>query len=153
MDNGTTLGRTEHLDAAPRERVWRAVTDPVQLQQWYSSGTTWQLSALEVGGMLVASNPETGAALHIQGIEQVERPQRFVLRTTPEPTGTFQVTAYTLHEEDGGTRLIVTNSGYETMPDEGRWNAMEQNAFGFGMMLENVKASIEGNDLPYPYGF
>jgi len=30
---------------------------------------------------------------------------------------------------------------------------MEQNAFGFGMMLENVKAQIEGKSLPYPGGF
>jgi uncharacterized protein YndB with AHSA1/START domain len=139
--------------AAPRERVWRAITDPLQMQQWFSPGTTWQMSALEVGGKLFAPDPETGAEQHTQVIEQVERPQRFVLRTTPEPPGTFEVTAYTLQEEDGGPRLTVTNSGYETMPEEGRWNAMEQNAFGWGMMLENVQAYIEGKDLPYPHGF
>lgn len=139
--------------AAPRERVWRAIIDPAQLQQWYSPGTTWQMPALEVGGKLFALDPETGAEQHIQVIEQIESPQRFVLRTAPEEAGTFEVTAYTLQEEDGGTRLTVTNSGYETMPEEGRWNALEQNAFGWGMMLENVKAYIEGKDLPYPYGF
>jgi len=139
--------------AAPRERVWRGITDPAQMQQWYSPGTTWQMTALEVGEKLVASNPETGAELHTQVIEQVDPPQRFVLRTAPEPPGTFEVMAYTLQEENGGTRLTVTHSGYETMPEEGRWNAMEQNAFGFGMVLENVKAYIEGKDLPYPYGF
>ena len=30
---------------------------------------------------------------------------------------------------------------------------MEQNAFGFGMMLENLQAHIEGKSLPYPGGF
>lgn len=139
--------------AAPRERVWRAITDVAQIQQWFSPGTTWQLSALEVGGKLFAPNPETGAELYTQVIEHVDPPQRFVLRTTPEPPGTFEVMAYTLQEEDGGTRLTVTHSGYETMPEEGRWNAMEQNAFGWGMMLENVQAYVEGKHLPYPHGF
>lgn len=139
--------------AAPRERVWRFITDPVQLQAWYSPGTTWQLSALDVGGKLFAPDPQTGAEQHVQVIEQIDSSQRFVFQTTPEPAGTFEVTAYTLHEEAGGTRLTVTNSGYETMPTEGRWNVMEQNAFSFGMMLENVQAYIEGKELPYPFGF
>jgi uncharacterized protein YndB with AHSA1/START domain len=133
--------------AVPRERVWRAVTDPAQMQHWFSPGTTWQMPALEVGGKLFALDPETGAEQYTQLIEQV------ALRTMPDPAGTFQITAYTLREEAGGTRLTVTSFGYETMPEEGRWSAMEQNAFGFGMMLENAKAYIEGNDLPYPYGF
>jgi hypothetical protein len=30
---------------------------------------------------------------------------------------------------------------------------MEQNAFGFGMMLSNLKAQIEGEALPFPQGF
>ncbi|KPV45879.1 hypothetical protein SE17_43925, partial [Kouleothrix aurantiaca] len=47
--------------AAPRERVWRAVTDPAQMEHWFSPGTSWQMSALEVGGKLFTLNPETGA--------------------------------------------------------------------------------------------
>jgi hypothetical protein len=30
---------------------------------------------------------------------------------------------------------------------------MEQNAFGFGMALENLQAYLAGEDLPYPLGF
>lgn len=30
---------------------------------------------------------------------------------------------------------------------------MEQNAFGFGMMLENLQAFVDGRSLPYPQGF
>jgi hypothetical protein len=30
---------------------------------------------------------------------------------------------------------------------------MEQNAFGFGMMLENLRAFVDGQGLPVPGGF
>ncbi|HEU5014487.1 MAG TPA: SRPBCC family protein [Roseiflexaceae bacterium] len=139
--------------AAPRERVWRAITNPAQMEQWFSPGTTWQMSALEVGGKLFTLDPETGAELYTQLIQQVDPPQRFAIQTIPEPSGGYQMTTYTLREEEQGTRLTVIHSGYEAMPEEARGNAMEQNAFGFGMMLENVKAYIEGSELPYPQGF
>ena len=139
--------------AAPRERVWHAITDPAQVEKWYSPGTSWRLSALEVGGRLFVPNEETGAEMYTQVIELLDPPQRLVLRSAPQPPATVEVTVYSLQEEHGGTRLIITHSGYELVPEEMRWSAMEQNAFGFGMMLENVKAHIEGKSLPYPGGF
>jgi uncharacterized protein YndB with AHSA1/START domain len=139
--------------AAPRERVWHAITDPAQIEQWFSPGTSWRLSALEVGGKLFVANPETGAEMYTQAIELVDPPHRLVLRSVPQPPATVEVTVYTLQEEHGGTRLIITHSGYELVPEEMRGSTMERNAFGFGMMLANVKAHIEGKSLPYPGGF
>jgi len=139
--------------AAPRERVWHAITDPAEIEKWFSPGTRWRLSALSVGGRLFVPNAETGAEQYTQVIERVDPPHRLVLRSAPQPPATVEITVYTLQEEHGGTRLIITHSGYELAPEEMRWSAMEQNAFGFGMMLENVKAQIEGKSLPYPGGF
>jgi hypothetical protein len=39
------------------------------------------------------------------------------------------------------------------MPDDIRHPRMEENTFGFGMMLDNLKAAVEGTSLPYPGGF
>ena len=138
---------------APRERVWQAVTDPNQIQQWYSPNTVWELSALEVGGRLFTRDPETGAEMYTQTIQLIDPPHRFVTRAEPEPPATPDVTAYTLQEEKGGTRLTVTHSGYELEPEDARWNNMERNTFGFGMMLQNAKAYLEGASLPFPWGF
>ena len=139
--------------AASRERVWSAITDPTQLENWFSPGTSWKLTALEVGGRLFIPDPETGDETNVQVIRLVDRPQRFVTHSLPASPGSSEVTAYLLQEERGGTRLTITNSGYELLPDDGRWSAMEQNAFGFGMMLENLRAYIESKDLPTPGGF
>ena len=138
---------------APRERVWSAVTDPAQLESWFSPGTSWKLTALEVGGRLFTPDPETGNETNVQVIQLVDPPQRFVTHSLPATPGSSEVTAYLLQEERGGTRLTITNSGYELLPEDGRWSAMEQNAFGFGMMLENLRAYIESKDLPTPGGF
>jgi uncharacterized protein YndB with AHSA1/START domain len=139
--------------AVSRERVWHAITDPEQLEKWFSPGTAWRLSALEVGGRLFVPNEETGAEMYKQVIELIDPPHKLVLRSKPEPPEIPHGTAYTLEEEKGGTRLIITHSAYELVPEEMRWSAMEQNAFGFGMMLENLKAHSEGKSLPYPGGF
>ena len=139
--------------AAPRERVWSAITDPIQLEMWFSPGTSWKLTTLEVGGRLFVPDPETGEETNVQVIQLVDPPQRFVTQSLPASPGSAESTAYLLQEEDNGTRLTITNSGYELLPEDGRWNAMEQNAFGFGIMLENLRAYIESTDLPSPGGF
>ena len=139
--------------AAPRERVWSAITDPTQLERWFSPGTSWKLTALEVGGRLFVPDPETGDETYVDVIQLVDPPQRFVTHSLPVSPGSAQVTAYLLQEEQDGTRLTITHSGYELLPEDGRWSAMEQNAFGFGMMLANLRAYIEGQDLPTPGGF
>jgi uncharacterized protein YndB with AHSA1/START domain len=139
--------------AAPRERVWLAVTDPAQIEQWFSPGTSWTLTALEVGGRLFVPDQATGAEQYTQIITAVEPPHRLVMRTVPEPSGSVEVTTYTLTEERDGTRLTIMNAGYALLPADARWDAMEQNSVGFGMMLENVRAVVEGRALPYPGGF
>ena len=139
--------------AAPRERVWSAITDPAQLESWFSPGTSWKLTALEVGGRLFTQDPETGGEANVQVIQLLDPPQHFVTHSLPATPGSSESTAYLLQEERGGTRLTITNSGYELLPDDERWSTMEQNAFGFGMMLENLRAYVESQDLPTPGGF
>jgi uncharacterized protein YndB with AHSA1/START domain len=139
--------------AAPRERVWSAITDPTQIERWFSPGTSWKLTALEIGGRLFTPDPETGDETNVQVIQLVDAPQRFITHALPATPGAGEVTAYLLQEEHDGTRLTITNSGYELLSGDERWSAMEQNAFGYGMMLENLRAYIESRDLPTPSGF
>jgi uncharacterized protein YndB with AHSA1/START domain len=91
--------------------------------------------------------------MYVHVIEVLDPPHRLVMRSAPEPPATPEVTAYTLDEENGGTRLTLTYTGYELMPDDVRQKRMLQDQMGFGMMLENLQAFIEGRDLPYPAGF
>jgi uncharacterized protein YndB with AHSA1/START domain len=138
---------------APITRVWQAITDPVQIESWFSPGTPWTMTALEPGGKLYIPDVKTGAETHTQIIEVVEPPYRFVIHTLPDVSGKSEKTIHTLREEEGGTRLTITNTGYERLTEELRWGTMEQNTFGFGTMLQNAKAFVEGKSLPVPGGF
>ncbi|MEO8394275.1 MAG: SRPBCC domain-containing protein [Chloroflexota bacterium] len=135
---------------APRERVWSAITDPAQIGQWFSPGTEWRGTGLHVGGRISVYDPETDSDMYVQVIDAVDAPRRLVTRTEDPPPHS---TIWSLNEEDGGTRLTLTHTGYENEPDDARHNSTEQNAFGFGMMLMNLKAQIEGEALPNPGGF
>lgn len=139
--------------AASRERVWDAITDPAQMEQWFSPGTSWKLSALEEGGELFAPDPETGAHRYTQVIRRLVRPEQLILASTPEPPETSHVTDYLLSEENGGTRLTINSSGYEFAPEDTRGDSLEQNGAGYAMMLQNIKAHAEGAALPFPFGF
>jgi uncharacterized protein YndB with AHSA1/START domain len=138
---------------APVERVWSAISDPARIQQWFSPGTEWRGTGLRVGATLAVVDAETGSDTHVQVIDALEPPHLLVTRSVVEPPQTPEVTRWQLIAENGGTRVWLTYSGYELMPLESRHDLMEQNAFGFGMLLENLKAQIEGTELPYPWGF
>jgi uncharacterized protein YndB with AHSA1/START domain len=136
--------------AAPRERVWRAITDPEQVEKWFSPGTQWSGTGPHVGGRLYVVGPDN-TEMYVQVIDLVEPPYRFVTRSQVEPPEKPEVTDWKLQEENGGTRLTLTYIGYQL--DSAHRGMMEQHAFGFGMMLENVQAHVEGKTLPYPGGF
>lgn len=138
---------------APRERVWKTITDPEQLEKWFSPGTEWQGTGLQVGGKLYVLDPETQAEMYTQVIEVVDPPRQLVTRSLPEPEEVSYVTNWMLTEENNGTRLTILHTGYELAPMDTRNMSMEQNAFGFGMMLGNIKAVVEGTPLPMPGGF
>jgi uncharacterized protein YndB with AHSA1/START domain len=138
---------------APRERVWAAITDPAQVEQWFSPGTAWQMTRLEVGGRFFVYDAENKAELYTQVIEVLDRPGRYVTRSAPTPPEQPHVSDWTLREENGGTRLTISYSGYELEPVDARDAMMEQTAFGFGMMLGNVRAVVMGLPLPVPGGF
>ena len=139
---------------APRARVWQALTDAQQFQAWFSPTTPWVLTAAAVGGRFYVVDPETKAELYPSVIEVFRPPERLVMRHPAAPPATGDKrTDYTLTEENGGTRLTLLYLGYEHDEAEMRWASMEQSTFGFGMMLQNIRALIEGQPLPYPGGF
>jgi uncharacterized protein YndB with AHSA1/START domain len=135
---------------APIERVWTAITQPDQIGQWFSPGMEWRGSGPVVGGVLSMVDPATQVETPLQIIDVVEAPKRLVTHSSPESSESTTVSEWTLAAENGGTRLTLTFSGVEP---RGNHDMIEQNAFGFGMMMQNIKAGIEGEALPFPGGF
>ncbi len=153
MGNQLALERSIWTAAAP-EQVWQAIVDPAQIQAWFSPNTVWNLSAEGVGGKIYVKNEETGGEMYVEVIETFDIPNELTTQAIPEaPDTVVKTKTYTLREENRGTRLTLTLAGYEQEAEETRWAHMEQDTSGFGMMLQNTKAHLEGKDLPFPWGF
>jgi uncharacterized protein YndB with AHSA1/START domain len=129
--------------AAPRERVWRAITDPEQLTQWYAPGCPWDIPALQVGATVTFYNTDTD--IQRGTIEVVAPPHQLTLRWQPDQTypATTLVTTFLLAEEHSGTQVTIIEAGYESLPENVRQHRLDETAQGYGESLELLKVYLE----------
>jgi len=120
--------------AAPRERVWQAVTDPAQIAQWFAPGTSFSQNGNKICVRIGEMDMEVALT------ELVDPPRQITTRNLPDRSMT---TTYTLEEENGGTRFTVTETGFEALPEDVRKEHLDQNGKGWETVLENLKAHVE----------
>ena len=130
---------------APRSRVWRALTDPREFGQWFR---------VEMKDDFVPGRPARGRITypgyeHLTFEVQVERmePERlFSLRWHPyavdpkqdyskEPT---TLVTFELEDAPEGTRLKVTESGFDQIPVARRSEAYRMNSEGWAEQVQNI---------------
>jgi len=136
---------------ASRERVWRAVTEPEHLNQWYATYYHWEIPTLQVGTTVTFYNKDDKADRQIASIAVVDPPRQFTLRWQPDvryPAMTL-VTSFLLEEENGGTRVTISESGYEALPADVRQQWLDATGGGYTMSMANLKAYLEGQKLPH----
>jgi uncharacterized protein YndB with AHSA1/START domain len=136
---------------ASRERVWHAVTQPEHLDQWYATYYRWHIPALHVGATVKFYNRDNHADMQIATIEVVDPPREFTVRWLPDkeyPAMTL-VTTFMLEEENGGTRATISESGYESLPDDVRQKWLDATGGGYTLSMENLKAYAEGKPVPH----
>lgn len=119
---------------ASQQRVWEAITTPEQLSAWF--GSTFRFDKLAVGEPMHFIHEEKIISSDLV-ITEVEPIERFAFKWPAElgyPILT-QVT-FTLEPVAGGTRVTVTDSGYEALPEDVARRRFEQNADGWRIQLE-----------------
>ncbi|MDQ0063092.1 SRPBCC family protein [Paenibacillus harenae] len=134
---------------ASKELVWGAVTEGEQLTKWYSPGSPWDVPELLEGGEAYFHHSPNE---YHEGIDVVTLKativsvlplKQFALRWEFESEGPAMVTSFLLDEENGGTTVTITETGYET--EEQAVPTQE----GYTMSLMNLKAHLEGRGMPY----
>jgi uncharacterized protein YndB with AHSA1/START domain len=133
--------------AAPRERVWQAITDPQQLDKWYATHFKWEIPTLHVGAQVTFYNSDTDI-LHAT-IEVLDPLHEWRLRWDPVEQGVVLVTTFLLEEENGGTRATITETGYGSLPEDQRRQWIDSIDSGYTMSMENLKAHVEGRPIPH----
>lgn len=131
---------------APRSRVWRALADYKQFNQWFGVALTTPFTPdAAVSGPM--THPKYAHLTLTIWIESVE-PERFLsFRWHPyaieedvdfsaEPT---TVVSFTLEEAGAGTRLTIVESGFDAIPESRRAKAFSMNDRGWTAQVENIR--------------
>jgi uncharacterized protein YndB with AHSA1/START domain len=150
LTNSTDRIEKETTLAAPRRRVWRAITDVRAFNAWFGI----ELTAPFVPGTVVTGGFPNPKYAHVRAtfwIEALEPDRYFSFRWHPyaiqegvdysaEPTTLIE---FTLDEVEGGTRLTVVESGFDAIPEARRALAFEMDSKGWTAQLDNVRKYLE----------
>jgi uncharacterized protein YndB with AHSA1/START domain len=129
---------------APRSKVWRALTDPVQFSDWF--GAT--LKDAFVPGARVQGPVTHPGYEHLTmdiTIEQVDPERLFSWRWHPggdpdiDPSEPTTLVVFELQEVPNGTRLTVTETGFDRVPPSRRAKAYRENEEGWAGQVENLR--------------
>jgi uncharacterized protein YndB with AHSA1/START domain len=170
MSNADRIEKIVHLKA-PLSRVWRAVADPVELGRWFGvelvgrfapgetvRGKFATLPPAEVLDDLQRRAGVEPAPVKLPGpdfvfctVERVEPETLFSFRWIPfgieasiDPaTEPKTLVEFRLEPEDGGTKLTITESGFDRVPAHRRLRAFRMNDGGWAAQAENVKKHVE----------
>jgi uncharacterized protein YndB with AHSA1/START domain len=129
---------------APRSRVWRALTDPAQFSSWFEV----DLKDPFVPGARLRGPVRSRGYEHLTmeiTIEQVQPERLFSWRWHPggdtniDPAEPTTLVVFELEEVQEGTRLTVTESGFDRVPVARRGKAYRENNEGWDGQLENIR--------------
>jgi uncharacterized protein YndB with AHSA1/START domain len=122
LTQGTILAVVE-IDAPP-ERVFRALTDPKELVQWWGSPDTYQVTEwqadVRVGGAWRSGGRgRDGSAFAVSGeFVEIDPPRTIVQTWKPDWDGGHTTTIrYQLDAVANGTRVTVRHEGFAGRPD------------------------------------
>lgn len=145
-----TIEKTIVLNA-PRARVWRAISDAKAFGTWFGvsiegpfvAGQTarGKIAMTQVDPAIAKSQePYVGMACDFM-VECVEPEKRLSFRWHPGadgatgPDAPTTLVTFELDDAEGGTRLTITESGFENIPLERRAKAFAENEGGWKAQL------------------
>lgn len=135
---------------APIERVWRALTDQNEFGEWFQVKLNDPFVPGETtSGRLIYPGYE-GLPWEVMVVD-MEKPRYLSFKWHPyavdpnidysqeEPT----LVEFRLEPTSNGTRLTITESGFNGVPHHRMPEAMRQNEGGWEEQMKNIKAYVE----------
>jgi uncharacterized protein YndB with AHSA1/START domain len=140
----------EILIEAPREVVWRVMTEPGQIVQWFCDEARLELD--EGGsGVFTWENRATSRPFTANlRVVLLDRPHRFAFRWAypdgEEPTeANSTMVEFTLVDEDGHTRLQLRESGLHELAwtDDAKQRFVDDHDYGWDVQLPHLREFAE----------
>jgi len=142
---------------APRERVWRAISDAREFGSWFGVAFDGPFAeGMRLTGKIVPTTvdaevakmqePYAGKAFEWT-VDRIELMSKISFRWHPyaveegidyskEPTTLIE---FVLAEDPGGILLTITESGFDQIPIARRANAFKANEGGWGMQVRLIE--------------
>jgi uncharacterized protein YndB with AHSA1/START domain len=133
-------------------RVWRALTDHREFGQWFR---------VRLDGPFVPGQASRGRITypgyeHLKWeavVQKMEPPKLFSFTWHPyalDPEKDYSketptLVEFRLEEIPGGTLLLLTESGFDKIPDERRLEAFRSNEGGWTQQMKNIEAYVAKN--------
>jgi uncharacterized protein YndB with AHSA1/START domain len=136
---------------APRSRVWRAISDAREFGTWFRVKLEGPFTVGKIahGSITYPGYEHVKFTAHIDAIEPEHR---MVMRWHPnaiDPDADYSAEPMTtvvfrLDDVPGGTRLTVTETGFDALPPDRRDLAFRSNDGGWAEQLTNVERYLAG---------
>ena len=132
---------------APRSRVWRALTDPSEFNRWFGC----DLKDPFVPGARVRGPVTHPGYQHLTMDITIDRvqPERLVSwlwhpggDTHIDPSEPMTTVTFELEDVPEGTRLTVTETGFDRIPPARRGKAFRENDDGWTGQIENLRKHL-----------
>ncbi|HLJ49426.1 MAG TPA: SRPBCC family protein [Bryobacteraceae bacterium] len=135
---------------APRERVWRALTTTRELSAWFQVAVEGEIATGQEVWMTSTHPEHAGVRFRVLFVEMTP-PERFVWQWHPgavdpnvdyskEPRTTV---TFTLEPISTGTRLSVSETGFEGVALERRAKVYKDNAGGWAEVVTWIQKYVE----------
>ncbi|WP_288580670.1 MULTISPECIES: SRPBCC domain-containing protein [Lysinibacillus] len=114
------------------DKVWQAITEEQSLSRWYAPGSIWDIPILTAGEkmtftLMPNAHNQLSEKLPMElTIQQVKKNEEFSFYLEVPET----LIAITLAQQGNGTTVSFNSSGYDAS-------------------LANLKALLEGHDIPF----
>ena len=136
--------------AVPVSRVWQAITDYEEFGAWFRV----RLDGPFKVGETTTGNITYPGHEHVEWVsvtEQMEPEHLFVFSWPPgavDPDTPYEADAkviveFRLEPIDSGTRLTITETGFQQFPDAKRLEILRSNIEGWDIQAKNVRAYVE----------
>ena len=136
---------------APRSRVWRALTDFEEFGAWFRV----KLESPFVVGRSTKGKITYPGYEHLTMevmVERMDAETLFAFRWHPnavDPNGDYSkepttLVEFKLEDASGGTKLTLSESGFDKIPAERRDEAFRMNSDGWAEQTQNIKRHVDG---------
>lgn len=135
--------------SAPQDRVWKALTEHEQFGAWFrvKLDGPFQIGQSTTGHITYPGYEHLRWEAKVVAIEPM---RRFAFEWHPyavDPAKDYSAEPPTLVEfllepDGAGTKLTVTESGFDRVPAERRDEAMRMNGDGWSSQMDNIKAYL-----------